>query len=169
LHTGITRFPLYGSDPDDDVVVDDALLKAATRRINRALPRWTRLTGYVGAAAPRWSLRSDEAAEPGAWICAGMRFRGLFGARSLRGIGAGVSADLVLRSVMLEAQSLVWNQNGCVWPSRSGKSPSRRAEGPSATHLAFGGDEMRMWFGEEAEPVLELEPIRLRDGRVAGS
>jgi hypothetical protein len=45
------------------------------------------------------------------------------------------------------------------WPARSG----RQYRGFPNPHARLDGDDLRMWFGEDAHPVLMLDPVDLAD------
>lgn len=63
--------------------------------------------------------------------------------------------EVAAYSVLNEFQDFIAEELAEPWPATGPEMPQPNVE--------VGTDEIRMWFGSSEAPVLELEPVRLKD------
>jgi len=128
--------------------VSQRLLEAATSRLNAVLPRDVRARAGIGAV-PDFHERDEI------WVGA-ERLAPVYQSSSQGGFRPHQVRSILI-NLLLEAQCLIWNGGGGGWPPTDPEPASIDAL-PQAW-AAVTPTEIRLWYGDSAQPALSLEPI----------
>ena len=132
--------------------VSQQLLDEASSRLNAVLPQDVRARAGVGAA-PDFYTRDEI------WVGA-ERLGPVYESSSQGGFRPDQVRSILI-NLLLEAQAVIWNSGGGGWPPTD-PEPASVNELPEAW-AAVTPTEVRLWYGDSAQPALALEPIPTRD------